>query len=106
MLTEQLPVPPPVVVGLLRAAVAAALSRQLALTGVLDDFCERRELHLAEVITDDGSEPDTLLARIEEKPALYAVVLPTIAHLGGQPDADRRRRYLEDAGIRLLVARG
>ncbi|GAB7184487.1 hypothetical protein ATKI12_4318 [Kitasatospora sp. Ki12] len=106
MLTEQLPVPLPVVVGLLRTAVATALPRRQALTGVLDSFCEQRELHLADVITDDGAEPDVLLAGIEERRDLYAVVLPTIVHLGNQVDADRRRRHLEAAGIRLLVARG
>ncbi|WP_051838612.1 hypothetical protein [Streptomyces sp. NRRL WC-3742] len=106
MLTEQLPVPQPVVVGLLREAVASALPRRQALTGVLGDFCKRRELRLAEVITDDGATPDALLSCIQERADLYAVVLPTIAHLGNRADADRRLRSLSDAGIRLLIARG
>ncbi|MGA5819474.1 ATP-binding protein [Kitasatospora sp. NPDC094028] len=106
MLTEQLPVPQPVVVGLLCKAVAAGLPRRHALAGVLNDFCERREFSLAEVIADDGAKPDVLLIRIKERADLYAVVLPTIAHLGSRADADRRLRYLADAGIRLLVVRG
>ncbi|MFD5433852.1 hypothetical protein ACFWJ4_17075 [Kitasatospora sp. NPDC127067] len=105
MLTEQLSVPPPVVIGLLRTAVAVGLPRRRALTGVLDAFCERQELHLVGVITDEGVEPDALIAGIEEQRDVYAVVLPTIAHLGDQAAANRRRKHLEDVGIRLLVTR-
>ncbi|MEV7770161.1 hypothetical protein [Kitasatospora sp. NPDC086791] len=105
MLTEQLPVPRPIVVGLLRTAVAVAQPRRQALADVLDSFCVRRELHLSNVITDDGTEPDALLIGIAEQRDLYAVVLPTIAHLGDQAAAERRRQYLEEFGIRLLTTR-
>ncbi|MFB7470537.1 hypothetical protein [Kitasatospora sp. NPDC056184] len=105
MLTEQLPVPLPLVVGLLNASVATSLRRRQALSEVLQSFCAERELALSTVITDDGSDPEAVVTSITGK-GLYAVVLPTDAHLGARGCADRRRQRLQSVGIRLMVVRG
>ncbi|MFE2724073.1 hypothetical protein [Kitasatospora sp. NPDC059327] len=105
MLTEQLLVPFPLVVGLLNSSVANSHRRREALAEVLQSFCRERELELSTVITDDGSDPEAIVTSITGT-GLYAVVLPTDAHLGSRGRADRRRQRLQAAGIRLMVVRG
>ncbi|MFJ4668929.1 hypothetical protein [Kitasatospora purpeofusca] len=106
-LTEQLPVAPPPVAGLLRLS-AAAQARFGALSAVLADFCTRRELHLTKVFTEDSdTDPDRVIPDlIAAHPNLYGIVLPSLAHLGTGSRRRDRRRQLTEAGIQLLVVRG
>ncbi|WP_051652998.1 hypothetical protein [Kitasatospora cheerisanensis] len=98
-LTEQRPVRAPAVVGLLRLTTETP-ARQSALTEALAEFCRSRELDLTDVTT--GGD----LSAITDRPGLYGIVLPSLAHLGAAPERASRHRQLADAGLRVLVVRG
>ncbi|GAA2773670.1 hypothetical protein [Kitasatospora cinereorecta] len=106
-LTEQLPVATPLVAGLLRLP-ATARARLTALSGVLAEFCERRELRLTKVLMEDPRvAPDRAIPDlIATRPVLYGIVLPSLAHLGTAELARERQQQLADVGTRLLLVRG
>nr|BEK65735.1 hypothetical protein KPHV_29620 [Kitasatospora purpeofusca] len=106
-LTEQLPVAPPPVAGLLRLP-AATQARFGALSAVLTEFCARRELHLTKVLTEDsGTDPERVIPDlIAAHPNLYGIVLPSLTHLGAGHWRRDRRQQLTEAGIQVLVVRG
>ncbi|MCX4749186.1 hypothetical protein OG455_27400 [Kitasatospora sp. NBC_01287] len=98
-LTEQRPVQPPTVVGLLRLPTETP-ARRAALTAALSDFCARRELDLTQVVTSGD------LQEILDYPGLYGIVLPSLTHLGAVSQLAARRQQLTAAGLQLLVVRG
>jgi hypothetical protein len=109
IITEQRPVPGPVVYGYLLLA-AACLARRIALSRALGEYCEQHELALAAVFTDAGDDTvrapgfTGLLDALATGPS-YGVVIPTLAHLGRGQAAGSRRAIIAGTGRRLMLIR-
>lgn len=108
--TEQRPVPGPIVYGYLWLGRTRP-NRQEALRGALADYCVQHELALACVFTerhghDGGSAAFTgLLDALAAVPGAYGVLLPARNHLGPAPTAVQREQQLVNIGARLLLIR-
>jgi hypothetical protein len=108
--TEQRPVPGPVVYGYLRMP-APNQSRRAALVTALRGYCDRHELTLAGVYTDSSGDTcrapgfTGLLDAIGATGG-YGVVVPSPAHLGTGQLAARRCAAITGTGRRLILVRG
>jgi hypothetical protein len=109
-ITEQRPVPGPVVYGYL-LLTAAYRARRTVLSRALAEYCEQHELTLAAVFTDVGDDTvqapgfTGLLDVLATKPS-YGVVIPTHAHLGHGRAAGSRLAVIASTGRRLMLIRG
>jgi hypothetical protein len=109
VITEQRQVPGPVVYGYL-LLTAACLTRRIALSRALAEYCEQHELTLAAVFTDSGDDTvqapgfTGLLDALATEPS-YGVVIPTPAHLGHGRTAGSRRAIIAGTGRRLMLIR-
>jgi hypothetical protein len=109
IITEQRHVAGPVVYGYL-LLTAACLTRRIALSRALAEYCEQHELTLSAVFTDtaDGTVQAPgftgLLDALATEPG-YGVVIPTPAHLGHGRTAGSRRAIIEGTGRRLMLIR-
>ncbi|GAT68856.1 hypothetical protein PS9374_04521 [Planomonospora sphaerica] len=106
-LTEQLPVPGPVVYGYLRP-MHASIVRVRALREALAEYCHQHELSLAGVFTErsPASPAFTGLLDALALPGSYGVVVPALSHLGPRATAQERRKEIVQRGARLLLVRG
>ncbi|GAA3306087.1 hypothetical protein [Nonomuraea dietziae] len=105
-LTEQRPMPGPVVYGYIRL-LRSAPARRHALRDALAEYCRQHELQLAGVFTDRGGEAAFAgLLDVLRVSSTYGVVLPALEHLGPQQVAPQRARRITDVGARLLLVRG
>ncbi|GAA3467391.1 hypothetical protein [Nonomuraea roseola] len=105
-LTEQRPMPGPVVYGYLRL-LRSAPARRHALRDALAEYCRQHELQLAGVFTDRGGEAAFAgLLDVLSAAGTYGVVLPALAHLGPSQVAPERARRITSVGARLLLVRG
>lgn len=108
--TEQRPVPGPVVYGYLRMP-APNQTRRAALSMALRGYCERHELTLAGVYTDNSGDAtwapgfSSLLDAISATGG-YGVLIPSATHLGTGQLAARRCAAITQAGRRLILIRG
>jgi hypothetical protein len=108
-ITEERQVPGPVVYGYL-LLTAACLTRRIALSRALAEYCEQHELTLAAVFTDTGDDTvqapgfTGLLDALATEPS-YGVVIPTPAHLGRSRGAGSRRAIIAGTGRRLMLIR-
>ena len=103
--TELLPVPRPVVFGLLRTLRYRA--RVVALTAMVRDYCERHELALHAVVTESPQGDDgftDLLASMSSADA-YGVIVPSPSHLGVASVAALRKDAIARARLQLIVIR-
>ena len=109
-ITEQRPVPGPVVYGYLRMP-AANQTRRAALTLALRGYCDRHELTLGGVYTDSGDDTawqpgfTSLLDAILTTGG-YGVIIPSLTHLGTGQLATRRSATITRTGRRLILVRG
>ena len=109
-ITEQRPVPGPVVYGYL-LLTAACRARRAVLSRALAEYCEQHELTLAAVFTDVGDDTvqapgfTGLLDVLATEPS-YGVVIPTRAHLGHSRAAGSRLAVIVGTGRRLMLIRG
>lgn len=109
-ITEQRPVPGPVVYGYL-LLTAACRARRAVLSRTLAEYCEQHELTLAAVFTDVGDDTvqapgfTGLLDVLATEPS-YGVVIPTRAHLGHGQAAGSRLAVIAGTGRRLMLIRG
>ena len=108
-ITEQRQVPGPVVYGYL-LLTAACLTRRIALSRALAEYCDQHELTLAAVFTDTCDDTvqapgfTGLLDALATSPS-YGVVIPTPAHLGRGRVAGSRRAIIAGTGRRLMLIR-
>jgi hypothetical protein len=108
-ITELRAVPPPVVYGFLRLRGRAGGRRASALAGVVQDYCDRHELELGTVVTEnDSADHDAFAGLVDElkRVRAYGVVVPSDSHLGGSSIARARRDLIACARLRLIVVRG
>ena len=107
--TELRAVPPPVVYGFLRLCGRVGGRRATALTGAVQDYCDRHELELGTVVTEtESAERDAFAGLVDEltRVRAYGVVVPSDSHLGDSSIARARRDLIARARLRLIVIRG
>lgn len=109
LVTEQRPVPGPVVYGYLRLP-ASDQTRRAAFTRALRRYCDRHELALGGVYTDrsDGIWAPGFSSLLDALGTTggYGVVIPSTAHLDTRQPAARRSAEITGNGPRLILIRG
>lgn len=108
-LTERHRVPGPNVYGFLRLT-RVTRTRRRALSAVLDDYCRDHELNLAALFVEHppgGLYSSAFVGLLDTLalPDAYAVVIPSIGHLGPSRTAAERARIIHDTGARLVQVR-
>lgn len=106
-LTEQRRVAQPVVYGFLRQPVNG-LARAAVLRDALAEYCERHELSLNDLFTEDtsaGTAAFTALLDVLAASGGYGVVVPSLEHLGPSKQAVARAGEIRRAGAVVIALR-
>jgi len=109
--TELRPVAGPVVYGYLRLPARSG-ARRAALTSALAAYCDRHELLLGGVFTDDATVSAVMspafagLLGAALTEGCYGIVAPSPAHLGSGFTGRARARRLTGTGRRIMLIRG